>query len=39
MEIDNRIGNENIVLRDRALVTKQELWNTAKYSIFKSIFG
>ena len=39
-EIDTRIGKASAVLRelDRSVVTKWELSNTAKLSIFKSVF-
>jgi len=39
-EIDTRIGKPNAVLRevDRFVITKWELSNTAKLSIFKSVF-
>jgi len=39
-EIDKWIGKANAVLRElyRSVVTKQELSNTAKLSVFKSVF-
>ena len=39
-EIDARIGEANAVLRElyRSVVTKRELSNTAKLSVFKSFF-
>ena len=39
-EIDTRIGQVNAVLRElyRSVVTKRELSNTAKLSVFKSVF-
>jgi len=39
-EIDTRIGEANEVLRElyRSVVTKRELSNTVKLSVFKSIF-
>jgi len=39
-EIDTRIGNANAVLRElyRSVVTKWELSNTTKLSVFKSVF-
>jgi len=39
-EVDTRIGKANAVLRElyRSVVTKRELLNTAKLSVFKSIF-
>ena len=39
-EIDTRIGKANAVLRElyRSVATKRELSNTAKLSVFKSIF-
>ena len=38
-EIDTRIGEENAVMREicRSVVTKLELSNTAKLSVFKSV--
>jgi len=40
-EIDARIGNDNAVLRElyRSVVTKRELSNTIKLSVFKSIYA
>jgi len=39
-EIDTRIGNANAVLRElyRSVITKRELSNTTKLSVFKSVF-
>ena len=39
-EVDVRIANANAILRElyRSVVTKQELSNTAKLSVFKSVF-
>ena len=39
-EIDTRIGKDNAVLRElyRSVVTKRELSNTIKLSVFKSIY-
>jgi len=39
-EIDVRIGKANAVLRElyRSVVTKRELLNTAKLSVFESVF-
>jgi len=39
-EVDTRIGKANAVQRElyRSVVTKQELSNTAKLSVFKSFF-
>jgi len=39
-EIDTRIGKDNAVRRElyRSVVTKRELSNTVKLSVFKSIF-
>jgi len=39
-EIDTRIGKANAVLRElyRSVVTKRELSNTAKLSVFKLVF-
>jgi len=39
-EIDTRIGKPNAALRElyRSVVTKQELSNTTKLSVFKSVF-
>jgi len=39
-EIDTRISEANAVLRElyRSVVTKRELSNTAKVSVFKSVF-
>jgi len=39
-EIDTRIGKANAFLRElyRSVATKRELLNTAKLSVFKSVF-
>jgi len=39
-EVDKRISKANAVLRElqRSVVTKQELSNTAKLSVLKSVF-
>jgi len=40
MEVDTRIGEANKILRGfyRYVVTKRKLSNTAKLSVFKSVF-
>jgi len=40
MEVDTRIGEASTILCElyRCVVTKQELSNTAKLSVFKSVF-
>jgi len=37
-QLRTQVGEANAVLRDRSVVTKRELSNTAKLSVFQSVF-